>query len=178
MKSVWKIISTQVVEMLTFDIAASIFQNALIGKSLLLSVKTKRTMRIHDGLSGAFAFAEQICGLENLRVFQDLGTGRASVLIHYSPQFRNGYMAFYLNSPEHKVIIRDDDDNTIRIKGINVPLSRKRSIQRRGTIGESNSAPRSKSSKYIAGAKVVFCTLEDKQLFMQTFKDIQRKCIF
>ena len=132
-------------------------------------------MRIHDGITGAFAFAEQICGLENLRIFQDPGTGKVLALMHYSPQFRNGYMAFYLNGSRNKIVIRDDGDNTIRIKGINIPLPDKKSTsQRNNSIDESRQSPRAKGGKSIAGAKIEFYTLQDKSLFMEMFRDVQR----
>jgi len=74
---------------------STLFQSALMGKSLILSVKTSKTMRLHDGFSGNFAYQEQMCALENLRIWQDQDTSGVLAMIHYSAQFRNGYMAFY-----------------------------------------------------------------------------------
>ena len=71
------------------------FQSALMGKTLLLSVKTNKTMRIHDGFAGNFAFQEQMCALENLRVWHDADSNGVYCMLHYTPQFRYGYMVFY-----------------------------------------------------------------------------------
>jgi hypothetical protein len=78
---------------------STIFQSALMGKALLLSVQTTKTMRLHDGFTGNFAYQEQMCALENLRIWQDQDTGGVLAMIHYSAQFRNGYMAFYRTLP-------------------------------------------------------------------------------
>lgn len=153
-------------------LAATNFQNALIGRTLILSVKTRRTMRIHDGITGAFAYAEQLCGLENLRVFQDPDTGGVIALIHYSPHFRDGYMAFYLNSARDRITIKDDGDNYIKIKGLKIPIDRKRPIMRKDSIDHDHS-PRIKGEKCISGAKIEFYTREDKKLFLDKVKEIQ-----
>ena len=93
-----------------------------MGRTLLLTVKTKATMRLHGGISGAFAFAEQLCGLENLRIFQDPSSGACLALLNYSPRFRDGYMVFLLNSLRKPMTIKDDGDNTVRIKGLDIHL--------------------------------------------------------
>jgi hypothetical protein len=67
-----------------------------MGKALLLSLKTNKTMRLHDGLiADTFSYAEQMCALENLRIWQDHKTNGVIAMIHYSAHFRDGYMAFY-----------------------------------------------------------------------------------
>ena len=125
-------------------------------------------MRIHDGLTGAFAYAEQLCGLENLRIFQDHSTGGVLAIIHYTPQFRNGYMAFSLNSNWENISIRDDGENTIKVKGLAIPVDAKSVLQRR------NSGPeKKKGAKYIAGARIEFYTAMDKALFMAKFREVR-----
>ena len=156
--------------------AASAFQSSLIGKLLILSVQTKRTMRIHDGIGGAFAFAEQLCGLENLRLFQDEQSGGVLALIHYSPSFHDGYLAFYLNSTQNPLRIRDEDEKTIRIKGLNVNVDDPSSLIRRDSapIPAPGKKFKSKSDpKNIKAVKIEFYTAEDKQLFKNMFKEIQ-----
>lgn len=71
------------------------FQAALMGKTLLLSVSTNKTIRVHEGLSGTFAFQEQMCALENLRIWQDHESNGVLAMVHLTPQFRKGYLAFY-----------------------------------------------------------------------------------
>ena len=128
-------------------------------------------MRIHDGLTGAFAYAEQLCGLENLRVFQDQSTGGVLAIIHYTLQFRDGYMAFSLNSSQENVSIRDDGENTIKIKGLAIPLD----AAAKTVLQRPNSAPEKKKGgvKYIAGAKIEFYTAMDKALFMAKFREVR-----
>ena len=155
---------------------ASSFQSALIGKTLLLSVQTKRTMRIHEGITGTFAFAEQLCGLENLRLFQDPHSGAVLAMLHYSAQFHDGYLAFYLNSTRSPLRIRDEDERTIRVKGLNVAVDDKASITRRETTTDMAIAPKSpklKGDRIIKSVKIEFSTTADKQKFKNMFREIQ-----
>ena len=158
--------------LLRSHLAATLFQNALIGRTLLLTVKTKATMRLHDGISGAFAFAEQLCGLENLRIFEDPSSGACLALLHYSPHFRDGYMVFPLNSLRKPLTIRDDGENTIRLKGLNIPLDNSRMLQRRDSAAQIS---KPKTVKTIAGAKIEFSTAMDKLLFKEKFREIQEE---
>ncbi len=66
-----------------------------MNKTLILSVKTHKTLRLHPGVTGLLALQEQMCALENLRLWQDPVTGGVFAMIHYSANFRKGYMAFY-----------------------------------------------------------------------------------
>ncbi|MCJ1478702.1 hypothetical protein MMC13_007384 [Lambiella insularis] len=155
--------------------ASSTFQGALIGKTLLLSVKVKRAMRIHEGISGTFAFAEQLCGLENLRLFLDPQTGGVLAMVHYTPQFHDGYLAFYLNSSRSPLRVRDEDDKTIKVKGLSIAVDDKSWMGRRGSA-PSNVAKTSRSkndTKIIKAIKIEFYTPEDKRLFKDKFKEIQ-----
>jgi len=131
-------------------------------------------MRIHDGIGGTFVFAEQLCGLENLRLFQDEQTGGVLAMIHYSPSFYDGYLAFYLNSTQNPLRIRDEDEKTIRVKGLNISVDDPSSMIRR----DSTPAPSKKSKpkhdhKNVKAVKIEFSTPEDKQLFKNMFKEIQ-----
>ena len=76
-------------------IGANIFQSEIMGKTLLLSVQTNRTLRVHEGIAGTFAYQEQMCALENLRIWRDPDTNGVLAMVHYTPQFRDGYMTFY-----------------------------------------------------------------------------------
>ncbi len=72
-----------------------------MGKSLILSVRTTKTTRLHEGFVGNFTHQEQMCGLENLRVWKDEDTGGVLATIHYTAQFGDGYMAFYRTLSRH-----------------------------------------------------------------------------
>jgi len=153
--------------------AASNFQSALMGKLLLLSVQTKRTMRVFDGISGTFAFAEQLCGLENLRIFQDEQTGGILAMLHYSPQFFDGYLAFHLNSTQFPLRLRDEDEKTLKIKGLNIIVDEKHAMLRRdSTLTEKKS---SKNKNIIKAVKIEFSNPEAKAHFKNTFKEIQAR---
>ena len=132
-------------------------------------------MRIHEGITGTFAFAEQLCGLENLRLFQDPQTGGVLAMIHYTAHFHDGYLAFYLNSSRNPLRIRDEDEKTIKVKGLNILVDDKTSLARRDSlIGSPTSASRPKGdNKIIKAVKIEFYTAEDKRLFKDTFKEIQ-----
>ena len=149
-----------------------------MGKSLILSVKTKRMMPVHDDITGAFTYAEQLCGLEHLRVFRDYEAGGVFALIHYSPQFREGSMTSYLNSARDPIRVRDDDERSVRIKGLVIALENKKSLQRQvsaehGTPPQSSTSPKARREKKITGAKIEFYTQSDKQIFKETLREIQ-----
>jgi len=129
-------------------------------------------MRIHDGIGGTFIFAEQLCGLENLRLFQDEQTGGVLAMIHYSPMFHDGYLAFHLNSTQNPLRIRDEDEKTIRIKGLNISVDDPSSLTRRDSAPSKKSKQKS-DHKNIKAVKIEFSTPEHKQLFKNMFKEIQ-----
>lgn len=58
--------------------AATLFQSELFGRQLIGAFKTEKTLRLHDGLSGVLAYREQICGMESLRLWRDIGFGGAA----------------------------------------------------------------------------------------------------
>ena len=69
-----------------------------MGKTLLTSFKTNKTLRVHEGITGSFAFQEQMCALENLRIWQDHDSNGVMAMLHFTPQFRDGYLAFHRES--------------------------------------------------------------------------------
>ncbi|KAI9729948.1 MAG: hypothetical protein M1834_006145 [Cirrosporium novae-zelandiae] len=118
--------------------SATLFQNALMGKTLILSVKTNKTLRTWDNkIENTFSFQEQLCGLENLRLWQDQDSGNVLAMLHYSAQFRDGYMAFYVNSMQNPVKIKDDGDKWVRIRGLSIPLAPKGGALPPGGLGAS-----------------------------------------
>ena len=173
--------------------SAALFQNALIGRTLLLSVRTRRTMRVFEGVKGMLTYAEQLCGLEQLRIFQDPSTGGCLALMHYSPSFRDGYMCFYLNSARDRITAKDEGDATVKIKGLNIPLEeahgRGRQPDRRASVGSRNSARKKKSAmdqaqerkngkegrgeRFIGAVKIEFYTPEERKAFRETLRELQ-----
>ncbi|KAH0544406.1 hypothetical protein FGG08_001432 [Glutinoglossum americanum] len=103
---------------------ANLFQSALMGKTLLLSVRTNRVLRVHEGIAGTFAYQEQMCALENLRIWKDQDSNGVIAMIHYTPHFRDGYMSFYLNSQRDRVRISDAGDRHIKLKGLNISIEK------------------------------------------------------
>ena len=142
-----------------------------MNKTLLLSVKTRRTMRLFQGVAGAFAFAEQLCGLENLRIFYDAHTNIAYGMIHYIPDFANGYMTIPLNDVRNPIRVREENSTTVRIKGLKIPLTER--VYRRPSNGGTAAKQQPKPEKYLTGAKIEFYTRQDKDIFMAKLKDIQ-----
>lgn len=88
---------------------------------------TTRVVRLHKSLwVRTFSPRLLICGLENLRIFQDLSDRNSLVcMIHYSPNFHplNGeeYIIFRLYPPpRNSVRIREDGEKCVKIKGLDI----------------------------------------------------------
>ena len=136
-----------------------------MGKTLILSLPTKRTLRIHEGIAGAFAYQEQLCGLENIRLWQD-DTGEVLAMIHYSAHFRDGYLAFEVGtSTKKRIQFRDDGDRCVRIKGLEVEDG--------GAKADRNK--NKGRSKKITGVKIEFGSDDDKGLFLAKLREFQEK---
>ncbi|KAI4644023.1 uncharacterized protein J4E78_009806 [Alternaria triticimaculans] len=170
--------------------AAALFQNELMGRTLLATFRTEKTMRIHEGLSKSFSYAEQMCGLENLRVWEDNDTGAIIALIHFSADFRNGYLAFYLNSSVNPIKVKDGGDKEVKIKGLRVPIDRGDRAMRKDSFAEGATASvagkgkekvgAGKSvdkGKVISGAKIEFATEMEKREFLEMCSEMQRELI-
>ncbi|KAI4645323.1 uncharacterized protein J4E79_010860 [Alternaria viburni] len=170
--------------------AAALFQNELMGRTLLATFRTEKTMRIHEGLSKSFSYAEQMCGLENLRVWEDNDTGAIIALIHFSADFRNGYLAFYLNSSVNPIRVKDGGDREVKIKGLRVPIDRGDRAMRKDSFAEAATASvtgkgkekvgAGKSvdkGKVISGAKIEFATEMEKREFLEMCVEMQRELI-
>lgn len=103
--------------------AAMLFQNEIMGRVLLASFRTTKTMRIHEGALKGFAYAEQMCALENLRVWED-ENGVVVALIHFSASFREGWLAFHLNSKAEPIKVVDAGAREVKVRGLRVPVER------------------------------------------------------
>lgn len=148
-----------------------------MGRSLLGTFQTEKTMRVHEGFSGTFSYAEQMCGMENLRVWEDDETTAVIAMIHFSAHFRSGYLAFYLNSSRTPIRVKDEGGREVKIKGLRVPLdkgARKDSVMNgEGKKSEGGLDKR----KWITGAKVEFATEGEKREFIALVKDVQRTMV-
>jgi hypothetical protein len=116
-----------------------------------------------------------MCGLENLRVWEDNDTGAIIALIHFSADFRPGYLAFYLNSSVDPIKVKDEGGREVKIKGLKVPIEngRKDSVVERG---KGKGVEREKE-KVISGAKIEFATDGEKKEFLDMCRELQRELI-
>ncbi|EUC33561.1 hypothetical protein COCCADRAFT_95832 [Bipolaris zeicola 26-R-13] len=179
--------------------ASALFQNELMGRTLLATFRTEKTLRTHSGLSKSFAYAEQMCGLETLRIWQDNDTGAVIALLHFSADFRTGYLAFYLNSARDPLSIKDDGMRQVKIRGLKVPVDAAGSQtpdpsssavaagagagstkgkDRAGSVaGIKKKKKQDKEDGVISGAKVEFATEVEKREFLDLCKVMQGNLI-
>jgi hypothetical protein len=156
-----------------------------MGRTLLGTYKTEKTLRIHEGLSSVLTYAEQMCGMENLRLWEDDATSAVFVTIHFSAHFRNGYLAFYLNSASSPVRVKDDGGREVKIKGLRVPVDGKQDqkapVRKDSGAGvvvqgkkEEGKRKGSEQRKFVAGAKIEFASEAEKRAFLVTVKECQK----
>jgi hypothetical protein len=141
-----------------------------MGKTLILSMPTKRTLRVHEGLAGAFAYQEQLCGLENVRLWQD-DTGEVTAMIHYSAHFRDGYLVFPVGpSTKRRIRFRDDGDKCLRIKGLEVAGHESHKGDKSKGKGKGK---HKKDEKKITAVKIEFGSEEEKRLLLNKLRELQ-----
>jgi hypothetical protein len=148
-----------------------------MGRTLLATFRTEKTMRVHEGLSKSFTYAEQMCALENLRVWEDNDTGAIIALIHFSADFRNGYLAFYLNSSVNPIKVKDDGERVVKIKGLRVPIDKGDKAMRKDSVvaaEKGKGGAKVEKEKVISGAKIEFASDMEKSEFMEMCKELQR----
>lgn len=145
-----------------------------MGKTLILTLKTKRTLRVHDGLTGTFAFQEQLCGLENIRLWQD-DDGDVLAMIHYSPQFRDGYLAFNVGfSSRKRIYFRGDGERHAKVKGLDVSLDKKADFPAESSPdGGKSPKEKSEKDKKITAVRIEFTSEADKRTFLNRLKEVQ-----
>lgn len=144
------------------------FQSALIDRTLTMSVRTVKTTRVHDGITGIMKENEHLCGLENLRVWMDQGTGEVFAMIHFKPQFRIGYMIFQLNSAVHPLMLKEDGHRNVKITGLDMPAEGRRSSHSRFPKKGSENE-KSKPDKRSGSIRIEFATEEERDLFVQKY---------
>ena len=171
-----------------------------MGRTLLGTYKTEKTLRIHEGFSGVLAYQEQMCGMENLRLWEDESTNAVIATIHFSAHFRNGYLAFYLNSSANPVRVKDEGGREVKIKGLRVLLDGKvdgkadgKALVRKdsgaGVLEKATTAGREAGGKeekgekrrseadkrkVVNGARVEFASEAEKRAFLGVVKEVQR----
>lgn len=161
-------------------VGAASFQNELMSRSLLATYRTEATFRIHEKtLTSSFLYAEQMCALENLRVWEDDDTGAVIAMIHFSAQFRPGYLAFYLNDSIYPVRVKDDGGCEVKVKGLRVPLEKGGRKDSAVGAGGGKTARKElkgeEKKKYITGAKIEFSSQNEKKDFLSLVKEVQTK---
>jgi hypothetical protein len=124
-------------------------------------------MRIHEGLSGAFSYAEQMCGMENLRIWEDNDTAAVIAMIHFSAHFKAGYLAFYINSSVSPIRVKEEGSRELKIKGLKVPLVDRRKDSA-VTMGKGED-----KKKIVQGAKIEFASEAEKREFVNLVKECQ-----
>ncbi|KAF2419008.1 hypothetical protein EJ08DRAFT_574105, partial [Tothia fuscella] len=154
-------------------ISAVSLQNTLYGHKLVDSFKTDRTLRIHDGIVGALNYQEQMCGLENLRVWEEESSSRYFMMIHFSAQFRShGYLACYVNDRNQPVKFKNDCGKSIKVKGLKIATEESVTLPRRSS-GLRDPKKISEAKKWITGVKIEFKNEGEKERFLDLMWDLQ-----
>lgn len=153
------------------DKDSMLFQSALMWKRLLYSFRTRRTMLTHEGfVMSTFSFSEQLCAFENLRLWRDDEAGSTIAMIHYSPNFYEGYLSFRLSGPGTVAKVVDDGDKWVKVKRLNILLKPKpRSLSPSATSSSPEIDGRGKKSetRKITAVKVEFSTAAEKYKFLE-----------
>ena len=149
---------------------SNVFQSALMWKRLLGSFRTRRIKLAHEGfVSSTFSFQEQICGLENLRLWRDEEAGSTIAMVHFSPSFHEGYLSFRLNGPGTTAKVVDDGEKWVKIKRLNIVLEPKVvsvSPSPNSSSPEAGGRGKKGEAKKVAAIKVDFSSLEEKYRFL------------
>jgi len=153
------------------DQGSMTFQSALMWKRLLYSFRTRRTMLSHEGfVMSTFSFQEQLCGLENLRLWRDDEAGSTIAMIQYSPRFHEGYISFRLSGPGTIAKAVDDGERWVKIKGLNIVIKPKCvSVTTSPNPSSPDGGSRSKKTepKNIRAIRVDFSSSEEKYKFLE-----------
>ena len=146
------------------------FQSALMWKPLLHSFCTRRTMLAHESfVSSAFAFQEQLCGLENLRLWRDEEASSTIAMIHYSPTIHEGYLSFRVTGPGTTAKIIDDGERWVKVRKLNIVLAPKITSASPSPMSSSPevSGKGKRDGKKIPAIKIEFSTPEEKYKFLE-----------
>lgn len=164
--------------------ASAEFQSALLPPLLLIrTLPTTRVVRLHNSpWMRTFSARLQLCGLENLRVFQDLSDPNSLVcMIHYSPNFRpldgEEYIIFRLYPPpRNSVRIRDDGEKCVKIKGLDIRGSPVLEQKKKGKTPQSQIEQLEEEaygSHSIEKIKIEFESGKEKRQFLELTRELQ-----
>lgn len=110
---------------------------------------------------------EQMCALENLRIWDEIETGGVLAMIHFSGLFGEGYLKFYLNNAKWPIAVKDEGGRLLRVKGLRI----------RGDLGRGNQKAkekaREKQSQKTISAKIEFTFERDKDAFVHLVRSAQ-----
>ncbi|KAI9661868.1 MAG: hypothetical protein M1821_009107 [Bathelium mastoideum] len=171
--------------------ASKIFQSVLFGRKLIAVFRTEKTLRVREGFKGAIAYQEQMCGMENLRLWEDEGSCGVLAMMHFSAHFKDGYLSFWLNNARDPVRVRDEGAKGIKIKGLDIPVDGTRGangLMRRGSegaavmgiglgTGKLGKEGRKLAGKKITGARIEFRTAEEKDDFIAFVNRVQDRMV-
>ena len=147
------------------------FQSALMWKRLLYSFRTQRTVLSHEGfVLSTFSFREQLCGLENIRLWRDVETGSTIAMIQYSPNFYEGYLSFRISGPGTVAKLVDDGDKWVKVRRLNIilePLTASAPTTPSSPSSISSSRGKKMETKKITAIRVEFSTAEEKYKFLE-----------
>ena len=121
-------------------------------------------------VSSTFLFQEQLCGLENLRLWHDEEAGSTIAMIHYSPLFHEGYLSFRIGGPGTTAKVVDEGDRWVKVKKLNIVLEPKvtsASPSPRSPSSEIGGKRRKSEVKKIPAIKVEFSSMEEKYKFLE-----------
>ena len=124
-------------------------------------------------MSTAFSHKEQLCGLENLRLWSDAYGSDGSLLatIHYSAKFSPGYLAFRLCGPSKTVQVKDEGEKWVDIRGLEVSPAAEgtdmKAFWRTKSSTDASKSPKLKKEKIITGVRMEFDKASDQVRFLQ-----------
>ncbi|KAI9752853.1 MAG: hypothetical protein M1815_000228 [Lichina confinis] len=163
--------------------ASSMFQTALTGKTLLLTAKTHVTSGFFKDVAGHDTLEAQLCGLENLRLWQDPETKAVQAMVRYTADFKDNYLTFYLNSTRQPIHMQAESHRAVRLGGLTVPLepTAESLLTRRAQSATALARPTRHrcflpERTSIRAVQIVFSSELDKALFSTALEEAQMFC--
>ncbi|KXT14486.1 hypothetical protein AC579_840 [Pseudocercospora musae] len=171
------------------------FQSAIYGRMLMGSYRTTKTIVLHEGLKGAFAFEEQFANIEMLRLWEDDGvstpgaTGGVLALMHISSNFGEGWARWWINNSKQQVKIKEDGARYAKVKGIDVKVVRPGTtaaqIERTRAASFAGeevariqaATKRTAMLKQVGGIRIEFKSEEERNAFVSMAKNCQERLI-
>jgi hypothetical protein len=115
------------------------------------------------------AYQEQMCGMENLRLWSQEPSGAVLAMIHYSALFRKGWLQFVINDKDRPIKVKDDGGKSVKLKGLRIADG-----EYPEELRKKNSKPKKEDlKKYITGARVEFKDEAEKYRFLTVVRDLQ-----